>query len=121
MDIDNFKQINDRFNHKEGNKALVSFSNILRSLQDGNNLFYRLGGDEFVGLVFEGKEKALKMADTIVKETRKITLPGNNRSLTVSIGILQATKREDPVRKADDLLYKVKRQGKNQYLYAIEN
>lgn len=120
MDIDNFKIINDQYSHLEGNKALISFADILKSLQSEYNLFYRLGGDEFVGLIFEEKDKVLKMAETIIQETRKIKLPGNNENLTVSIGVLQTTIRDDAVKKADDILYKAKRQGKDQYIFEVE-
>ena len=120
LDIDNFKQINDHYGHNVGNIALQSFSNILKSFQNGYNQFYRLGGDEFVGLIFGNQEEIMKMAENILIETRKIIVAKDNMYLTASIGIIQATKREDLVRKADDLLYKAKKQGKDQFIFDIE-
>ncbi|MDO6567444.1 diguanylate cyclase [Alteromonas sp. 1_MG-2023] len=52
VDLDNFKGINDTFGHKAGDKALVEFSNIMKSTLRETDRFARLGGDEFVLLLF---------------------------------------------------------------------
>ena len=83
-------------------------------------MFYRLGGDEFVGLIFDSEDHILKMADQILSETRKIVIAFDNTHLTTSIGVIQATKRENLVRKADDLLYMAKKQGKDQFIFDVE-
>ena len=47
LDIDNFKTINDRFGHQEGDVALIRTAGILRSVTKGKEYVARYGGDEF--------------------------------------------------------------------------
>jgi len=51
MDIDNFKAINDQYGHHEGDKALISFANQIKSTFRASDIFGRVGGDEFVVLL----------------------------------------------------------------------
>lgn len=120
FDLDDFKEINDQNSHIEGNRVLVEFANILKTYDTEFNRFYRLGGDEFVGMIFEDNEKVLKMADDILEKTRKIKVPNQSKPISVSAGIIKGTIRDDLVRKADDLLYQAKKNGKNQYIFEIE-
>jgi len=120
LDLDNFKIMNDAYGHASGNEFLRKFSIILKTHETEKNKFYRIGGDEFVGLLFESEEKIRDITKNILEETRKIQIPNCDKNVTVSIGIIQATKREDVIRKADDVLYKVKANGKDNYLYEIE-
>lgn len=57
IDLDQFKPINDRFDHAEGDRALMAFSDIMRGIFRSTDLFVRLGGDEFVVLL-SGARKA---------------------------------------------------------------
>lgn len=50
MDLDNLKQINDTFGHREGDNALTSFCSILKQTVRRDDLIARIGGDEFVGM-----------------------------------------------------------------------
>jgi len=120
LDLDNFKIINDTYGHHIGNEVLIQFSQMLKTFTSEYNHFYRIGGDEFVGLFFEEEEKIKNIAESIIKETRKITVNQLNMLITVSIGVMKATQSDDLIRKADDLLYRVKSTGKNNYLYDVE-
>lgn len=120
LDLDNFKIINDTYGHHIGNVVLIEFAQILKKYTNEYNRFYRIGGDEFVGLFFEDEEIIKQIAENIIKETRLIKVNELNMLITVSIGVIQATHRDDVIRKADDLLYRVKANGKNSYLYDIE-
>lgn len=51
FDLDDFKPINDRFGHAEGDKALIAFSNILKQELRDSDVYARIGGDEFVALI----------------------------------------------------------------------
>lgn len=51
FDLDGFKQINDRFGHAEGDRALATFAELLRTAVRESDIVGRLGGDEFVGLL----------------------------------------------------------------------
>jgi diguanylate cyclase (GGDEF)-like protein len=103
-----------------GDQCLVAFSTILKSHTNETNLFYRNGGDEFVGLLFGKEPDIRRMAEDILIQVRNIKSPLSQTPLSVSIGIVQAKMRQDVIRKADMLLYKAKRLGKNQYIYEIE-
>ena len=120
MDLDNFKTINDRFGHGVGNQCLIAFAHILKQHQTDVCRFYRLGGDEFLGLMIGGEPSVRQLAQTITETTRTLQIANTPVQLTVSIGVMKATKSHDLARKADDLMYRVKLNGKNNFLYEIE-
>ena len=99
---------------------LILFSQILKELESEYNRFYRLGGDEFVGLFFEDEKTVKHIAESIISKTKKIHSDKFHKTASVSIGIVKAVQAEDLIRKADEVLYKVKNAGKNHYLYEIE-
>lgn len=120
LDIDDFKLINDIEGHKAGDEFLVKFANNLKIYESEYNHFYRIGGDEFVGLFFEDEQTVKQIAQGIIENTKKIKTSIVSRLVSVSIGIVRATKADDLMRKADEVLYKVKNAGKNHYLYEVE-
>ncbi|QMS85311.1 GGDEF domain-containing protein [Candidatus Xianfuyuplasma coldseepsis] len=120
LDLDDFKIINDQLGHREGDRFLQQFAAILQLHEDDHSRFYRLGGDEFVGLLFDSEETIRRMAEDILKQTQALSQEFENIHTTVSIGVIQATVREDVARKADRLMYQAKHNGKNQYLYKME-
>lgn len=121
MDFDNFKNINDRYGHAIGNVCLVEFGKLLKSLQYNDNHFYRLGGDEFIGLLIGSSEEILNLSNKIMAGVRELKINNTDIQLTISMGVMKATKSEDLARKADSLMYEVKASGKNNFLYAIES
>lgn len=120
LDLDNFKSINDTEGHDAGNKCLVQFADILKSLQHDYNLFYRVGGDEFVGLFFGDESYIKSIAEEILTRVRLICTPSLKRQITVSIGIIKGTISENLIVKADSVLYEAKLKGKDRYIYKIE-
>ena len=60
LDLDDFKAINDRYGHAEGDLALTTFSNILKDTCREADVIGRLGGDEFVGLLSNTDELGAK-------------------------------------------------------------
>jgi diguanylate cyclase len=121
MDFDNFKNINDRYGHAIGNLCLVEFAKLLKSLQTNDNHFYRLGGDEFIGLLIGSSEEILALSNKIMTGVRELKINNTDIQLTISMGVMKATKSEDLARKADSLMYQVKASGKNNFLYALES
>ncbi len=121
FDIDDFKVLNDRYGHHKGNEFLVDFANLLLSYETDENRFYRIGGDEFVGLFFQKEESIKAMAEAIIRKTDQMTKEKYPIPITVSIGIVKAEARDDVISKADQVLYKAKANGKNQYLYFNES
>lgn len=120
LDIDNFKNVNDSFGHHVGDFTLIEFSKILKSHETEYNRFYRVGGDEFVGLFYEDEHYVRSVVENILNQTKLILSENDVNKPTVSIGVIKGTQRIDLIRKADILLYKVKREGKDGYLYEIE-
>jgi diguanylate cyclase (GGDEF)-like protein len=121
LDLDDFKVVNDTNGHPAGDHCLQVFSDVLQSFQHDYDLFYRLGGDEFVGLLFGTPEYVKAVAQEIIDETQKICLPNAEMKISVSIGIVKAVQADDLIRKADEILYRVKKAGKNRFIYEIEN
>lgn len=117
-DIDNFKQINDKYGHDEGDRILVAFSDILRKNFNPENIF-RLGGDEFA-IILSGSsnarisESAQHAAQNIISELQALSL---HDDLSVSIGIATTTEGDvdfgSLFKKADIALYDSKCAGKN--------
>lgn len=120
MDVDNFKTINDKYGHIIGNNCLIELGKVLKKYQSGDNHFYRLGGDEFIGLLIGSTEEIKSMSHKIINEIRQLKIQDTDIKLTVSMGVIKATKSEDLARKADSLMYVVKSSGKNNLLYKIE-
>jgi diguanylate cyclase (GGDEF)-like protein len=114
LDVDDFKQINDRFGHPAGDGVLSRVAARLRS--DGEA--FRLGGDEFALLLPDVSEPlALAAAQAIVSRLGAADVsPGGG--LTVSAGVAtypqHGRDRDTLIRQADGALYWAKEQGKNQ-------
>ncbi len=116
LDLDNFKQLNDARGHDIGDGALRATARKLRSVLRSNDLLARLGGDEFAILLPEIGN--LAAADAC----RKIFLAASSAledypPVTVSIGAIhfaKVTKTFSAIMKiADELMYDVKKSGKN--------
>ena len=114
LDVDDFKQINDRFGHPAGDGVLSRVAARLRS--DGEA--FRLGGDEFALLLPDVSEPmGLATAQAIVSRLGAADVsPGGG--LTVSAGVAtypqHGRDRDSLIRQADGALYWAKEQGKNQ-------
>lgn len=116
LDVDNFKQINDRYGHAAGDDVLQTLGELLRVTVRLPDLPARYGGEEFVVLLPEsGEEGALGLARRIME--RVATEPWKNGPMTISIGM--AAMNESLVNGlqlvalADEALYAAKRAGKN--------
>jgi len=84
MDLDNFKSINDRFGHAEGDLALIEFSKLLRSSFRESDLLARVGGDEFAVLM-EGGLPGASLCETRLQQA-VATWTGDN-PFRASIGV----------------------------------
>ena len=69
MDLNRFKSINDNFGHAEGDRALQSFSSVMKDVFRDSDLFARLGGDEFVALLSNTTEENAHIVMNRFKET----------------------------------------------------
>jgi diguanylate cyclase (GGDEF)-like protein/PAS domain S-box-containing protein len=122
IDVDHFKQINDRLGHSAGDRILVGIARILQSRVRDTDVLARLGGDEFAVLMTEGGEpEAQALAGDLsdLVRRRAIVLEGGTPGgMTVSIGIAVFDDREnlvaaDVLRDADIALYTAKDEGRD--------
>ena len=117
IDLDNFKSVNDVFGHGVGDTLLCSVADTLRKNVRLTDIIARLGGDEFAVLF---SETGGKPAQEVVNKTQKHLLESmieNNWPVTFSIGAVSFEKPmtdiRDMIKLSDDLMYKVKKNGKN--------
>jgi diguanylate cyclase (GGDEF)-like protein len=127
LDLDHFKQINDRHGHQAGDIALcASAAVILESVRSYDHAA-RWGGEEFLVLLAECDEDALlAVAERIRTGIEKLETPGAEGTFrcTTSIGAYYAPAAEDQdsmLRKADKLLYQAKADGRNCMRYAAQS
>jgi diguanylate cyclase (GGDEF)-like protein/PAS domain S-box-containing protein len=116
-DLDNFKMINDRYGHLEGDLALRETSSILRSICRSSDVIARIGGDEFVIMSFESHETSYDTIADRLKERLDAynTKAGNPYDLSLSLGIIKGSTEhslsaEKLLSRADNLMYEQKKQ-----------
>jgi diguanylate cyclase (GGDEF)-like protein len=119
IDIDDFKQLNDRFGHAAGDELLTRMAPILNAAVRETDLVARYGGEEFVILALntdaEGAYALGEKVRTALAESSFI-LDDSLRPLrvTVSIGVAQFRgNRKRFFQKTDEALYRAKAEGKN--------
>lgn len=113
LDLDNFKQINDRYGHPAGDRVLAQ---VAVRLRDAGQAF-RLGGDEFaVVLPGHGEEAARRVGDKLVRDLGSAeTEHGGTVSFSAGVATYpqHGEERSELVRVADIALYWAKGEGKN--------
>ena len=127
-DIDHFKNINDSYGHQVGDLVLQRFADTLSSSSRRYDFVGRYGGEEFVVcLPGIGLPRARSVAGRLRKRVQemKISTPDNSRSLqiTASFGIsylqLGSLESVDSItRRADEAMYRAKREGRNRVCVA---
>ena len=119
VDIDHFKQVNDRFGHLYGDEVLILVANILRSCFDAKDRVFRFGGEEFVVLLRSvSLANARKALERLRHDVESYEFPQVGR-ITVSAGFA-AMGTGAPVEvlgHADQALYHAKEHGRNQTWY----
>ncbi len=118
-DIDDFKQVNDRFGHQAGDKTLRIIARILKSRIRETDFIARYGGEEIVTLLIGSPvEEALKVAEEMraAVEASAFHTGGKRVGITVSCGISEYRGGDTPesvFKRADEALYRAKAEGKN--------
>jgi len=124
LDLDGFKQVNDRHGHTAGDEVLETVAARLRQTLRHGEFAARLGGDEFAVIVEEATLSAIvAIAQRVIREIAKpYTLTaGGTISLGTSIGIALAEPHEPVdslIRRADEAMYSAKNAGKGTYRIA---
>lgn len=125
LDVDNFKMINDKLGHTAGDKLLIEVSRCLRTTLRETDIISRIGGDEFACILPESEQEqvisALKKAEIALKAAMK----KYSWNVSFSVGVVTFRNLPDDVNEAvkiaDNLMYEVKRDKKNDIAYRVWN
>jgi diguanylate cyclase len=124
LDIDNFKNFNDRLGHATGDAALAHLATVAREVMRPQDTLARYGGEEFVILLPDTPlDRGIEAMTRLQRElTKRFFLSGTEKILvTFSAGVAQLTADEtgmEAIRRADQAMYLAKRAGKNRVLGA---
>ncbi|PMP68413.1 GGDEF domain-containing protein [Desulfurella multipotens] len=119
IDVDDFKDINDKFGHQIGDNVLCQIGNLIKKNIRTSDIPIRYGGDEFVVLMPETDiNSAKKVAEKFVQKMSKVVFRKKDEEfkVTFSIGLTSVRKDdtfESIMERVDAALYSSKRSGKN--------
>lgn len=120
LDLDNFKDYNDKYGHNAGDLILQHVASILKSFSQPGDIISRYGGEEFALLLLnKGKSAAVELAEKIRKKIggTPLVLRREKTKITVSIGVASCPREakitEEFLMLADSRLYKAKKKGRN--------
>lgn len=130
VDLDGFKEVNDRYGHHMGDKILQLVAKRLASNLRSDDLIARFGGDEFV-IFLNGRFSPCLVEESLSRLINKLSEPFDIDSvllqLSASIGVTlypqsKAVEPDQLIRQADQAMYQAKLSGKNQIcLFNVDN
>ena len=116
MDLDKFKQINDKFGHAEGDRALITFAEKIKDTYRKSDVVGRLGGDEFAALLpntskFRAENLILLLQQSLRTHQREVS---QDYEINFSYGIVEFNNERHPtidmlLAGGDALMYELKR------------
>ena len=121
LDLDNFKSINDYYDHTTGDKVLVEVSTKLKKLIQTEGIACRLSGDEFVLIISRPKHYDVQLFASRILQViaTPVQIGTTIIDITVSVGIAIAgpsdTQFNEIRKKADLAMYKAKESGRNYF------
>jgi diguanylate cyclase (GGDEF)-like protein len=119
IDLDRFKEVNDRFGHAAGDVVLRTVSNTISCSLRASDILGRWGGDEFIAVITDVDRRELR---TVAEKCRRLiaesaaTFENKSIRVTASFGetlISPGDTLITAVRRADELMYKSKESGRN--------
>lgn len=120
LDVDHFKQVNDRFGHDVGDKVLAEVAVRLRGAIRDDDLLIRYGGEEFLVLLPKtDAEKACEVGERMRRRLEDEAIPVGDEEMPIriSVGVAEHRRGDEDgaelVRRADEALYEAKRRGRN--------
>jgi diguanylate cyclase (GGDEF)-like protein len=128
IDVDHFKEYNDKYSHPKGDIVLKDISMILKESLRAYDIPARYGGEELVVILpYTTQEQAMPVAERIRKNVCNHGFPGAddnvNVNVTVSIGVstcpLNAKTKSDLINRADQALYLAKSEGRNRVCLSL--
>lgn len=122
IDVDNFKLYNDHYGHTLGDKVLIAVANEINQLALKTNGFaFRFGGEEFLFIFPATSETiSIEIGQALIKNVESLHIEHQSNShfnvVTISAGLakLGSNEFEEIYKRADELLYKAKGEGRNQ-------
>ncbi|MBK8535532.1 MAG: GGDEF domain-containing protein [Candidatus Competibacteraceae bacterium] len=124
IDIDNFKQLNDKFGHRAGDLVLCTVADLARTQLRSTDLCARLGGDEFALFFPESGQEAAQIITSKIQLCLLGEMEKNKWPVTFSIGVLTFIDNiphtvDEVIDLSDSLMYAVKNNGKDAISYSI--
>lgn len=118
LDIDDFKLVNDRYGHQEGDRILIALARTLEEQVRDSDICCRLGGEEFVAILpfTSNPVEACEIAERVRVNAMTITCGGKGITISVGVAVCDHATHSPQVllENADRALYLAKRAGKNQ-------
>jgi diguanylate cyclase (GGDEF)-like protein len=123
IDIDHFKQVNDRYGHLFGDEVLILLADAMRKTFRRRDKLFRFGGEEFVVILrHASEERALQVFERFRLAVASRTFPQLGQ-MTVSVGVTRIYSMDSPtllLGRADEALYYAKQHGRNQVRFYEE-
>ena len=124
VDLDRFKQINDRFGHEAGDHLLKEAAARLDGCVRESDTVARMGGDEF-NIILSGtqeREPLVQVAEKIIREMRRpFQVAGTGQRISASVGIacypVDGSNQAELLRRADMAMYRAKAEGRSAYWF----
>jgi diguanylate cyclase (GGDEF)-like protein/PAS domain S-box-containing protein len=125
VDLDGFKEVNDRLGHDAGDEVLKEVAKRLTAVVRETDTVARIGGDEFLLIITElsDREAAARIAEKLISVVSKpFLLAEASVNVGASVGIAifpeDGEHMEQLIKRADEAMYRVKTSGKNDFFFA---
>ena len=122
LDIDDFKSMNDRGGHQEGDRILVDLAETLVEQTRDSDICCRIGGDEFLVILRNSDtDETLAVAERIREKVASIASSGQQIAVSIGIALCDhaTTSPRALMQTADRALYEAKTGGKNQIVLGV--
>lgn len=117
IDIDHFKSVNDTHGHQVGDLVLVTMSKIFSEAFGEDSVCGRYGGEEFMAVLKNyNLHDAINVVNIFREKIMETEYPDQDLKITISGGLVEHSNETSAeiIKKADDLLYRAKENGRNQ-------
>lgn len=126
VDVDHFKDINDRYGHLNGDDVLRQVANVIQNSIRGCDACFRYGGEEFLVLLSNSNLAFARIVSERIRNAIKddVRLPDKARPVTASLGVAHYNNEADwpeLVHRADKALYSAKHQGRNCVVTSLDS